>query len=99
MVECGGDCLRQGIDRPGRNPAQNGFELGEYLLDGVEVRTIGRKVSDGRACRLDGLADAGGAVFAPRRYPAQPAETLVGPGGCDGQVPSAWGGHIAYGAI
>ena len=38
--------------------AQQGFDFGEHLLDGVEIGRIGRQIEDGCACGFDGLPDA-----------------------------------------
>ena len=45
-----------------RGGAQQRLELGEGLLDRVEVRAVGRKVEQARARCFDGLAQAGDLV-------------------------------------
>ena len=42
--------------------AQEVLELGEDLLDGVEIRAVGREIFKFRASCLDGIADAGNLV-------------------------------------
>ncbi len=59
FIESVSDCPPEVIDGPGADLAENGFELGEDLFDGIEVRAVGRPVEWGCANRLDGLAYAG----------------------------------------
>ena len=42
--------------------AENGFELGEDLFDGIEIGPVGRQVERGCADRLNGLVYAGDLV-------------------------------------
>jgi hypothetical protein len=50
------------VDGAPRGGAQQGLELGEDLLDRVEIRTVGRQVDEACALRLDGLAHTGDLV-------------------------------------
>ena len=45
-------------DGAGGGFAQGGLELGEDLLDGIEVRVVGREIVQYGAVKLDCLADA-----------------------------------------
>ena len=47
------------IDGSGADLAENGFELGEDLFDGIEIGAVGRQVERGCADRLNGLVYAG----------------------------------------
>jgi hypothetical protein len=49
--------LDQRLEGPGSRPSQRGLELGEGLLDGVEVRRVGRQVEQLAAPPLDQLPD------------------------------------------
>ena len=48
--------MRQGVDGSGCGFAQQGFELGEELLDGIEIGTVGRQLEQSGAYPLDGQA-------------------------------------------
>lgn len=52
------------LERVGGNFAQDGFEFGEHLLDGIEIGTVGREVDQNCAARLDRLFHAGNLVDA-----------------------------------
>src|SRR5205809_3148860 len=59
---CGKGCDEGGIesvDCPGRGFAKYGLELGEELLDRVEIRAVGRQVEQYCACGFDRLSDTG----------------------------------------
>ena len=52
----------QSFDGSGGGLSQQGFELGEELLDRIEVGTVGRQVAQLGACGFDRFADAGDLV-------------------------------------
>jgi hypothetical protein len=52
-----GDSIPEIIDGSGGGFSQERFQFGEGLLDGVEVRRIGREVDEPRADGLDGSLD------------------------------------------
>lgn len=52
------DGVPEALDRPLRRFAQERLELCEGILDGVEVRTVGRKVLELSSCHRDELANA-----------------------------------------
>lgn len=54
----------EGGDSPGGDLAEQRLELGEGLLDRVEIGTVGRQIDQVRAARLDRLAHAGDLVAA-----------------------------------
>lgn len=56
-VESIGDCSADGIGGSGGSLAQKVFELGEDLLDWVEVRRVFRQEEDPGSDRTDQLAD------------------------------------------
>jgi hypothetical protein len=58
ILETGGDDCPQVLDRTGGRFAKDRFELGEELLDRIEVRTVRREVEKSRFARLDSLAHA-----------------------------------------
>ena len=45
--------VQKSVDGPLGRLSQQGFELGEQLLDRIEVRAVGRKVAEARPCGLD----------------------------------------------
>src|SRR5215208_2652120 len=65
FVKTGCNCLAEmpdGIGGPlegvGGDFAKNGFELGEQLFDGVEIRTVGGEIDKIRTTPLNGLTNA-----------------------------------------
>src|SRR5882724_1314604 len=58
ILETGADDRPQVLDRTGGGLAKDRFELGEELLDRIEIRTVRREVEKNRFARLDSLADA-----------------------------------------
>ena len=56
--ECDADGIPEGIFGPCRNPRQDGFDLGEELLDRIEIGAVGRQVEDRCADAFDGLTHA-----------------------------------------
>jgi len=52
-------CVADGVERPWCHPPEQGFDFGEHLLDGVEVRTVGRKIEQLHSGTLEALADTG----------------------------------------
>src|SRR5205807_6505145 len=77
------------INRTRGGFAEAGLELGEHLLDRVEVGAVGREVSEFRARGLDGLANALDLVRAEIVHhddvagPKGRREELLGPGAED----------------
>ena len=61
-----GERFAEGVPKPGDGSggdlSQERFELGEGLLDGIEIGAIGRQVDEHRATSLDRLAYAGNFV-------------------------------------
>jgi hypothetical protein len=53
------DCRPKALDSSFGGFSQQRLELGEGVLDGIEVGTVGRKVWQPRAGRFDGGANAG----------------------------------------
>ena len=64
-IEQAGDALPEGFAGALPGATQQGFELGEELLDRIEVGRIGREEDERGAALLDGAAD--GAVNRPGR--------------------------------
>ena len=58
FAECFGDFAPQAGDGAGRCLAQEGFEFGEDLFDGIEVGRLGRQIAHMRARCFDGILDA-----------------------------------------
>ncbi len=56
------DGVPEAIDGGFSGLAQQRLELGEGVLDGIEVRAVGRKVEQMRPCCFDGLAHRGAFV-------------------------------------
>ena len=56
--ERAGDGVNQGVEGSRRGFAQQGFQLGEPLLDRVEIGTVGRQVTQTGAGVLDRRSDA-----------------------------------------
>ena len=56
-VESIGDCGANGVGVSDGSPAQQVFELGEDLLDWVQVRRVFRQEEDPGSHRADQLAD------------------------------------------
>ena len=56
--ECVSDGLAEFVEGSLGGGSQEGFELGEDLLDGIEVGTVGREIEDSGSGLFDGLADA-----------------------------------------
>jgi hypothetical protein len=57
--QCVCDCRDQGVEGPRGGFSQQSFDLGEELLDRIEIGTVSGKVSQFGACGFDGLLDAG----------------------------------------
>ena len=57
------DRVDQGVEGSGRSLAQKRFELGEELLDRIEVRRIGRQIEQPCAGEFDRLAYRGQLVL------------------------------------
>ena len=58
-VESRGDGVPKGLDGAGGGLSEQGFELGEDLLDRVQIRAVGRKIHQRRSHVFDRFADAG----------------------------------------
>ena len=56
------DCCDEGIERSGGRLSQQSFQLGEELLDRVEIGAVGRQIAQFGAGRFDRLLDAGDLV-------------------------------------
>ena len=54
MFEGHADGVPKGIFGPCRKPTQDGLDLGEKLLDWIEIGTVGRQVENGCADAFDG---------------------------------------------
>ena len=64
VVKEGANGRPEGLEGAGGGFSEQGLELGEDLLDGVEVRAVGRQVAQLSAGRFDGRLDAGDLVRA-----------------------------------
>jgi hypothetical protein len=74
------DSVANGIGGSGAGLAQQRFELGEHLFDGIEVGRVFRQEDQARAGFSDGLANRLDLVWLPRlsmmtmsRLPSEPS--------------------------